>query len=122
MSSTDVVLSEADKYALILYSDPFSIVDEKVTFTTREDVQKHLPDICSKALARAWIDKPFYERLADDPVGTFRTQGVILPDNMTITFDHSGRNRPKLIVYENNAGSKFKVRLCALTLTMMAQR
>jgi hypothetical protein len=117
------VLSPAEKYELILYSDPFSIVDEKIIFTNREDVQKNLPDICSKALARAWIDKGFYEMLADDPVATFRKQGVILPDNMTIEFDHSGKNRPKLVVYEaQTPNSKFKVRVCALTLTMMAQR
>lgn len=117
------MLSPAEKYELILYSDPFSIVDEKITFTNRADVQKNLPDICSKALARAWIDKGFYNMLADDPVATFRKQGVILPDNMTIEFDHSGKNRPKLVVYEaQTPNSKFKVRVCALTLTMMAQR
>ena len=122
MSSTDLVLSKEDKHALVLYQDPFSIVDENVTFTTREEVAKNLPDICSKALARAWIDKGFYDLLSQDPIAVFRTQGVTIPDNMTITFDHSGKNRPKLIVYETNPNSKFKVRVCALTLTMMAQR
>lgn len=122
MSSTDLVLSKEDKHALVLYQDPFSIVDENVTFTTREEVAKNLPDICSKALARAWIDKGFYNLLSQDSVAVFRTQGVTIPDNMTITFDHSGKNRPKLIVYETNPNSKFKVRVCALTLTMMAQR
>ena len=121
MSSTDLVLSKQDKHALVLYDDPFSLVDETITFTNREDVQKSLPDICSRALARAWIDKGYYNMLAHDPIATFRTQGVYLPDNMTIQFDHSGKNRPKLIVYEQ-ATSKFKVRVCALTLTMMAQR
>ena len=122
MSSTQLVLSKEDKHALVLYQDPFSIVDENVTFTTREEVAKNLPDICSRALARAWIDKGFYDLLLQDPVTVFRTQGVTLPANMTITFDHSGKNRPKLIVYETNPNSKFKVRVCALTLTMMAQR
>ncbi len=122
MSSTQLVLSKEDKHALVLYQDPFSIVDENVTFTTREEVAKNLPDICSKALARAWIDKGFYNLLSQDPIAVFRTQGVTLPDNMTIKFDHSGKNRPKLIVYETNPNSNFKVRVCALTLTMMAQR
>lgn len=122
MSSTQLVLSKEDKHALVLYQDPFSIVDENVTFTTREEVAKNLPDICSKALARAWIDKGFYNLLSQDPISVFRTQGVTLPDNMTIKFDHSGKNRPKLIVYETNPNSNFKVRVCALTLTMMAQR
>ena len=122
MSSTDLVLTKEDKHALVLYQDPFSIVDENVTFTTREEVAKNLPDICSRALARSWIDKGFYDMLSQDPIAVFRTQGITLPDNMTITFDHSGKNRPKLIVYETNPNSKFKVRVCALTLTMMAQR
>ena len=122
MSSTDLVLTKEDKHELVLYQDPFSIVDENVTFTTREEVAKNLPDICSKALARAWIDKGFYNLLSQDPIAVFRTQGVTLPDNMTIKFDHSGKNRPKLIVYETNPNSNFKVRVCALTLTMMAQR
>ena len=117
------MLSPADKYELILYSDPFALVDEETTFINKQDVQARLPDICSRALARAWIDKGFYEMLSADPVGTFRKQGVILPNNMTIQFDHSGKNRPKLIVYETKSpNSKFKVRVCALTLTMMAQR
>jgi hypothetical protein len=122
MSTTDLVLTKQDKHALILYQDPFSLVDENITFTTREEVAKNLPDICSRALARSWIDKGFYDMLSQDPIAVFRTQGITLPDNMTITFDHSGKNRPKLIVYETNPNSKFKVRVCALTLTMMAQR
>lgn len=122
MSTTDLVLTKQDKHALILYQDPFSLVDENITFTTREEVAKNLPDICSRALARSWIDKGFYDMLSQDPIAVFRTQGITLPGNMTITFDHSGKNRPKLIVYETNPNSKFKVRVCALTLTMMAQR
>ena len=123
MSTTDLVLSPAKKYELVLYSDPFALVDEETSFKDRKDVQARLPDICSRALARAWIDKGFYDMLAADPVETFKKQGVILPDNMTIQFDHSGKNRPKLVVYENtSSNSKFKVRVCALTLTMMAQR
>ena len=123
MSTTDLVLSPAKKYELVLYSDPFALVDEETTFINKQDVQARLPDICSRALARAWIDKGFYEMLSADPVETFRKQGVILPNNMTIQFDHSGKNRPKLIVYETKSpNSKFKVRVCALTLTMMAQR
>jgi len=106
----------------VQYVYEFKLVDEDVTFTNREDVQQHLPDICSRALAKAWIDEEFYEQLEQDVLATFRSQGVQLPDNMTIQFDHSGKNRPKLVVYEQSANSKFKVRVCALTLTMMAQR
>ena len=51
MSTTDLVLTKQDKHALILYQDPFSLVDENITFTTREEVAKNLPDICSRALA-----------------------------------------------------------------------
>ena len=120
MFGTDLVL--AKKFPVVKYREQFKLVDENVTFTNREDVQQHLPDICSRALAKAWIDTEFYEQLEQDVLGTFRSQGVILPDNMTIQFDHSGKNRPKLVVYEQSANSKFKVRVCALTLTMMAQR
>ena len=112
------------KFPIVQYRKPsYHLVEEEVIFTNREDVQKHLPDICSRALARAWIDTEFYKELERDVLSTFRSQGVILPDNMTIVFDHSGKNRPKLIVYEQSEhNSKFKVRVCALTLTMMAQR
>jgi len=121
MPGTDVIL--ADKFPVVAYQEPYKLVEERVVFTNREDVQQQLPDICSRALARAWIDTEFYEQLEQDVLGTFRSQGVILPDNMTIQFDHSGKNRPKLIVYEQSEhNSKFKVRVCALTLTMMAQR
>jgi|TARA_B110000305_G_scaffold210165_1_gene243641 hypothetical protein len=102
--------------------DPFRLVEQSVTYTTREEVKKHLPDICSKALARSWIDKEFYTQLKEDPIETLKTQGVHLPHGMSITFENSNSNRPKLVVWEQPSSNGFKVRVCGLQLTMMATR
>ena len=47
----------------------YSLVDTPVKFTTREEVKKHLPDICGNVLARAWHDKNYEKMLQDDPYG-----------------------------------------------------
>jgi|TARA_B110000305_G_C19265188_1_gene551564 hypothetical protein len=102
--------------------DPFRLVENETTYTTRAEVKEHLPDICSKALARSWIDKDFYTQLKADPIETLRVQGVHLPDTMGITFENSKSNRPKLVVWEITGNNGFKVRVCGLQLTMMATR
>ena len=45
-----------------------------VTFDTREQVKKYLPDICGNVLARAWIDKEYEKMLQDDLWGTFANE------------------------------------------------
>ena len=55
----------------------FSLVETPIKFTTREEVKKHLPDICGNVLARAWHDKEYERMLQDDLWGTFVNGGVL---------------------------------------------
>ena len=100
----------------------YGLVDEPVTFDTREQVKKYLPDISGNVLARAWIDKEYEKMLQDDLWGTFATGGVILHDAFKLEYDKTSGNRAKITIYEQQGNSKFKFKICSLTLTMMAQR
>jgi hypothetical protein len=43
-----------------------------------------------------------------------------LPDNVSIEFSKGAQDRPKIIVFEQQPGSKFKLRVFYLQLVMMA--
>ena len=116
---TDLVLAE--KFPVVPYESPFTIVDEAVEFTSREEVQKHLPDICGRVLAKAWIDDWFYNMLKHDTLATFKLYGVTLPDNMVIEFEHKASSRASIVIYEVPR-KNLKIRVCSLVLTMMARR
>ena len=98
------------------------LVDETVTFASREDVRERLPDILGKALAMIWIDKEFNDQFSRDPQGTLTSHGVHLPENMVIEFQKPGTDRPRIVVYERRPNSKFKLRVFYLQLVMMAGR
>ena len=55
-----------DTKAIVEFNDPF-IVKEKTIFKNRDEVKEQLPDICSRALARAWIDERWKQELMADP-------------------------------------------------------
>ena len=48
--------------------------------------------------------------------------GVFLPDNMSIEFQKQNTDRPRIVVFEQKPGSKFKMRVFYLQLVMMAGR
>lgn len=98
------------------------LVDETVTFGSREDVRERLPDILGKALAMIWIDKEFAKVFASDPQGTLEAQGIYLPDYMAIEFQKPDTNRPRIVVYEKRPNSNFRLRILYLQLVMMAGR
>jgi hypothetical protein len=100
----------------------YSLVDKPISFDTREQVRHQLPDICGNVLARAWIDKEYEKMLQDDLWGTFASGGVILHDDFKLEYNKTSGNRAKITIYEQHENSKFKFKVCSLTLTMMAQR
>jgi hypothetical protein len=116
-SSTALVLR--DKSNIVSYSRKFVLVDEETRFDTREEVKKHLPEICGRVLARAWIDKEFFSCLEKDALQTFNDLNVYLPENMSIEFKQ-GLTRASIVIYEQTG--KLKLRTCSLELTMMARR
>jgi hypothetical protein len=118
--ATDLVKIES--HPVTLYKeDPFVLVDKEVVYTSKEEVQKYLPKICGRVLAKAWIDKSFYAALQQDTIGTFARYGVRMPSNYDIKFDETGNNRASIIIYEQIKNSKFKIRVCSLQLTMTAK-
>ena len=111
------------KGELVKYEEkPYKLVDKETVFATREEVRDHLPDICGNVLAKAWIDKDFEKRLSEDIDKTFRLGGVILPSEFRLEYNKTSGQRAKIEIYEQFENTKFKIKVCSLTLTMMAQR
>jgi hypothetical protein len=117
---TDLILY--NKKEIVEYKDPLSIVKEKTIFKNRAEVKKQLPDICARALAIAWIDEAWKIELMSDPQTALERKGVYLPKDMGIEYEGAYGNRPRLVIFEEVNGTKFKLRVCALQLTMMASR
>ena len=101
---------------------PASLNAENHQFQTREDVRNLLPDILGKALARIWIDPQFNKTFASDPKAALASNGVILPENIVVEFQKQDSQRPRIVVFEQKPGSKFKLRIFYLQLVMMAGR
>jgi len=115
--STAIVLYRGDK--IIPY---YRLVEEDIKFMSRDEVKQKLPDILGKALARSWIDDGYKEELKQDIKWTLERGGVTLPEEYDCVYEKTGGKTAKIIVYEQQPGSKFKLRVCGFTLTMMATR
>ena len=103
-------------------NNALKLVDKDLYLQNREDVKKFLPDILGRVLARIWIDTNFKENFKSDPEAVLCENGVFLPDDMILEFQKPNSDRPKIIVYEKKADSKFKVRVVQLQLVMIAGR
>ena len=103
-------------------NNALKLVDKDLYLQNREDVKKFLPDILGRVLARIWIDTNFKENFKSDPETVLSENGVFLPDDMILEFQKPNSDRPKIIVYEKKADSKFKIRVVQLQLVMIAGR
>ena len=101
---------------------PTSLNMENRRFETREDVRNFLPDILGKTLARIWIDPEFHNNFASNPLKALAENGVMLPENIVVEFQKQDSQRPRVVVFEQKPGSKFKLRIFYLQLVMMAGR
>ena len=102
--------------------NPFELVNGNIQLQTREDVRSLLPDILGKVLARVWLDPSFHREFSQDPQKTLESNGVFLPENMSIEFQKQNTDRPRIVVFEQKPGSKFKLRVFYLQLVIMAGR
>ena len=102
--------------------NPFQLVTGSLQLQSREDVRNLLPDILGKVLARVWLDTSFHKEFSQDPQKTLEINGVFLPENMSIEFQKQNTDRPRIVVFEQKPGSKFKLRVFYLQLVMMAGR
>ena len=100
--------------------DDFNLVRFETRLKNRAQVERFLPDILGRALARIWIDQGFRERFSSDPKGTLADYGVFLPDNITIDLLTLESLRPQVVVYELVAPNHTRRRLLYLQLVMMA--
>ena len=101
---------------------PFELVNGNLRLESREDVRNLLPDILGKVLARVWLDSSFHRAFSKNPQKTLESNGVFLPENMSIEFQKQNTDRPRIVVFEQKPGSKFKLRVFYLQLVMMAGR
>ena len=100
----------------------FQLVDKRVDLQNRAEVKEQLPDILGRVLARAWLDKDFLDEFRENPLLVLANSGVHLPDTMHIEFQKANSDRPKVVVYEQQENSKYKLRVFYLQLVMVAGR
>ena len=112
--TTAVALRDAPKESKL------TLANEDVVLSNREEVRNQLPDILGRALARAWLDDQFEREFTFNPLKALADGGVQLPSTMFIEVSKTTANRPKLVVYEQQHGSKFKSRVFYLQLVMQA--
>lgn len=98
------------------------LVQEETYLKNRAQVERRLPDILGRALARIWIDPGFRVRFGDDPKGTLADYGVHLPDTIEVEFETAGLRRPQVVVYEQLGARDTRKRLLYLQLVMVAGR
>ena len=113
-ASTAIALRKSKQDSKLL------LADGDVVLTNREEVRNRLPDILGRALARAWLDLQFEKDFMTDPLRALADSGVHLPSTMLVEVSKTTANRPKIVVYEQQQGSKFKSRVLYLQLVMVA--
>jgi len=100
----------------------FDLVEEETSLRDRIQVEKFLPDILGRALARAWIDAGFRASFVANPVGTLAAHRIRLPASIRITVVTEGQIRPMVVVSEQGHDGTPARRLLYLQLVMVAGR
>ena len=100
----------------------YDLVRHQTRLRNREQVERYLPDILGRALARIWIDPGFRDRFAADPVATLEYYDVFLPENIEIEFVTEANSRPQVVVYERPIRHMPRRRLLYLQLVLTAAR
>ncbi|MEN9410104.1 MAG: hypothetical protein RL216_2078 [Pseudomonadota bacterium] len=100
----------------------YDLVKRETHLRNRAQVEKHLPEILGRALARIWIDPNFRDRFATDPVGTLAWYDVYLPESIEIDFVTEGTIRPQVVVYERPIRGMPRKRLLYLQLVLTAAK
>lgn len=100
--------------------EPFDLVARETTLSDRAQVERFLPDIVGRALARAWIDVGFRTRFVADAKATLAAYRLHLPDNILIDVECEGHSRPVVVVNERTGGRVR--RLLFLQMVLVAGR
>ncbi|NVO22054.1 hypothetical protein HJ526_02890 [Donghicola sp. C2-DW-16] len=104
-----------------LPTEEFVLVQRMTRLMTLDEIERHLPEILGRALARGWIDKPFQAAFMDHPKKMLSTYDVHLPDSVEIEVETEPGKRPRIVVYQAGLDGR-KRRLLYLQLVMMAGR
>lgn len=97
----------------------FDLVAAPVDLFDLDDVERFLPDILGRALARAWVDRAFAQTLLGDPVAVLMRHGVRLPPDIFIETEMGQNGRQRIVVYQHITAAQPR-RLLYLQLVMMA--
>jgi len=96
------------------------LVAEETSLRDRTQVEKYLPDILGRALARAWIDSAFRAAFIANPVRTLAAHRINLPSSIRIDVVTQGQIRPMVVVSEEGLHGTPARRLLYLQLVMVA--
>lgn len=101
------------------HSSDFALVRQSTHLQDIARVERHLPEILGRALARAWIDKDFSDKFYSDPKNLLSCYNVFLPSTVSIELETTETQRQRIVVYENRQNSKRR-RVMYLQLVMLA--
>jgi hypothetical protein len=99
----------------------FALVDSETRLGGLPEIERYLPDILGRAMARGWIDPSFRDALASDAKGLLLRYGIHLPDSIGIEIEPGSGGRERVVVYDTPPGGPRR-RLLYLQLVMMAGR
>jgi hypothetical protein len=97
----------------------FALVRQSTHLQDIARVERHLPEILGRALARAWIDADFSDTLRADPKGLLAHYKVFLPTTVSIELETTETQRQRIVVYENRQHGDRR-RVMYLQLVMLA--
>lgn len=87
-----------------------------------EQIKERVMDYLGAVLARCWYDKQLLRDMERNAHTTLRHLGILLPDELEISFEKKDRARPKILIHEWNQERTFKRKVCYLQMIMMAGR
>ncbi|CUX82089.1 MAG: Nitrile hydratase, alpha chain [Roseibaca calidilacus] len=101
-------------------ADAYALSSGATRLENNAQVERYLPDILGRALARSWIDADFRAKFLQDPRGTLAAHRIELPPAIVMEVVTKGQTRPMVVVSERLKGSAQTRRLMYLQLVMVA--
>jgi len=98
----------------------FELVAEETSLDDHAQIERFLPDILGRALARAWIDAGFRTAFCVNPKATLAAHRIRLPASIRIDVVTEGQTRPMVVVSETGLAGRPARRLLYLQLVMVA--
>lgn len=100
-------------------SAEFALVRRVTQLDDLARVERHLPDILGRAMARAWIDPDFSADLMRDPKALLGRYDVHLPAHVSLQVETTEAGRQRIVVYDTSAAGIAR-RVMYLQLVMLA--